>query len=238
MKKSLIIISFLIISTTLSAQIRNVSIQNSKAINDTIFNKNIFFLKEFANSRITMNDGSTYSVKANISSIAQAVTMIGEKGDTLGVSMEKDIVVFSGGGITAMKVSGKYHQVLHVNGEVSLAKTRNLDIRDRRPTGAYGGGTHTSSVDQVSHFDGGGVSQLMDLINNEWANGGIIEMEYEYIEELFLISKGRRYVPTRKNFEKLFSKQRSDIATYLKDSNVNFSKKDEVIGLFLYLAYD
>ena len=235
MKRSITIIMFLLISVTLSAQVRKVLIQNSRAIDDPVFNENLFFLKDFINCRISFNDGSVYSAKANISSVAQALVVIGEKGDTVGVSRERDIIAFSGGGITAFKVNGIYHQILSMSVDVSLGKTRRLDIRDRRATGAYGGSTHTSSVDQVSYFDSDGVANLMSLINNEWASGSIFEMEYEYEEDLFLISKGKRSVPTKKNFEKLFPKQKNEIAAFMKENNVTLSKKDEIIGLFKYL---
>jgi len=236
MKKGLIIISFLIISTTLFAQIRDVSILNGKAIEDSLFNSNMFFLKEFADSKITMNDGTIYSAKANISSIAQAVVVIGDRGDTLGFLKESDIAIFSGGGIVASKVNGVYHQILSISKDFFLGKTRKIDLRTRRPRGAYGGSTHTSSVDELSHIAVGGAGEVMRIINEDWSRGDIIELEYEYEEELFIISNGRRYVPTKRNFEKFFSKQKNEISDYVKENKTNFSKRDDVIGLFLYLV--
>jgi len=225
MKRGLILLITLVgFCLFASAQPETVIIRRGKAINDTLFNKRLFYLKEFADSRITMNDGSIYNAKANVMTIDQAVAMI-ENGDTTRVLKEKDIAMFSGGGSLMYKIDGLYHQLIETNGEVSLVVVKKIDFAKEKLEGAYGASNETAAISRLTRMQ----FDILLLDDTE------IVLGYQYKESLFLISKGRTYVPTQKNFERLFSKQKEDIEKFVIDNNIQFSRNNDVKALFNYL---
>jgi len=232
MRQSLIIlIAILGYSMDVSAQMKTVIIQNNRAINDTLFNKRMFFLEDFADSRITMKDGSMYSAKANIMTIYQYLVII-ENGDTIRTSREKDIAMLSGGGSLIYKIDGVYHQILETAGGVSLAIAKMINFEGEKLTGAYGGSIEAAAITKVTRVH----SESTDDNSWEWRREGRAEMRYQYKESLFLISDNKRYMPTKKNFERLFSKRKADIARFISDNAIQLSKNDDVITLFNYLV--
>ena len=227
MRRKLIILIILLSSGLLvSAQSETVTLRNGRAVNDTLFNSRIFFLKDFVNSRITMKDGSVYNAKANIVTIDHAVAMIEDSGDTIRVSKEKDIVSFSGGGALIYKIDGLYYQIIETNGDVSLAILKRLGFEKEKLQGAYGASNETSSISRVTRT-------LYDILGGP--DDIDVEMWYTYQELLFLVSKNRTYSPTKRNFERLFGKRKADIAEFLGDNEQQLSKDENIIRLFKHL---
>jgi len=225
-----LIILIIVFGISISAftQVKTVIIENGRAINDTLFNKRMFFLENFVDSRLTLKDGSVYSAKANIVTIDQYVVII-VNGDTLRTMEGSDIAIFSGGGALIYKIDGDYHQIIETGGEFSLAMTKAIYFEGERLPGAYGGSNETSAITKIS-------PQKIGIGNGwSWTDENRVEMKYRYKELLFLILNGKRYPATKKNFERLFPKQKADITKFINDNNVRFTEKDDVIGLFSYL---
>ena len=231
MKKAVILLIILSISVQMFAQMKTVFIENNRAVNDTIFNKKMFFFDDFVDSRITMKDGSTYSAKINIVTIYQYVVMI-EKGDTVTTSMERDIASIRGGGALVYKMDGIYHEIIGSNATVLLALTKMINFEGEKLTGAYGGSNETSSISKVSR------ENLNSRDGWAWADGNRVEMRYQYKEQLFLVVGNKRYVVTKKNFERLFPQQKANIQMFIDDNNIDMSNNDDVIALFRHLAQD
>ena len=228
MKKAVILLIILSISVQMFAQMKTVLIENNRAVNDPLFNKRMFFFEDFVDSRITMKDGSTYSAKANIVTIYQYVVMI-EKGDTIVTSMEKDIASFKGGGALIYKIDGVYHEIIESNAAVLLALTKMINFEGEKLTGAYGGSNETASISKVSR------KNMNSQDGWAWAEGNRVEMRYQYKEQLFLVVGNKRYVATKRNFEKLFPQQKANILMFIDDNNINMSNNDDVIALFRHL---
>ena len=215
------------ISISAFTQVKTVAIENGRAINDTLFNKRMFFLENFVDSRLTLKDGSVYSAKANIVTIGQYVVII-VNGDTLRTVEGRDIAIFSGGGALIYKIDGYYHQIIETGGEFSLAMTKAIYFEGERLTGAYGGSNETSVITKIS-------PQKIGIGNGwSWTDENRVEMKYRYKESLFLILNGKRYPATKKNFEKLLSRRKADITRFINDNNIEMSDNDDVIRLFRY----
>jgi hypothetical protein len=217
------------ISISAFTQVKTVIIENGRAINDTLFNKRMFFLENFVDSRLTLKDGSVYSAKANIVTIDQYVVII-VNGDTLRTVEGSDITIFSGGEALIYKIDGYYHQIIETGEEFSLAMTKAIHFEGERLTGAYGGSNETSAITKFS-------PQKIGIGNGWlWTDENRVEMKYRYKELLFLILNGKRYPATKKNFEKLLSRRKADITRFINDNNINMSDNNDVIRLFRYLT--
>ena len=217
------------ISISVSAQTKAVIIEKGKAINDTLFNNRLFFLKNFVDCRITLKNGSIYDAKANIMTIDQYVVII-VGGDTLRASRENEIATFSGGGAFLYKIDGDYHQVVESDGELSLAMTKAINFEGEKLAGAYGGSNETSAISKVSR-------KSISVENGwAWTDENRVEMKYRYKESLYLILNGKRYIATKKNFERMFPRRKADITRFIDDNNVQMSNNSDVIDLFKYLV--
>ena len=233
MRRGFIIIAFLLsFGLSLSAQMKTVIIQNSKAVDDTLFNKRVFFLDDFVDGRVVMKDGSVYRAKANVVTIYQYIAIIDDKGDTTRVAEEKDIVSFSGGGVFLRKIDGVYHQILETDGNVSLAITKAINFEGEKLTGAYGGSNETSAISKITRIYS---ESIHDNSSWGWSREDKAEMRYQYREQLFLISNDKRHLPTQKNFEKLFDKQKAEIKKFMTNNNTRLSGNSDIIELFRYL---
>ena len=234
MRRGFIIIAFLFgFNLSLSAQMKTVTIQNSRAVDDTLFNRIMFFLDDFVDGRVVMKDGSIYRAKANIVTIYQYVVIINDKGDTTRVTEEKDIVSLSGGGIFLRKIDGVYYQTLETNGDISLAITKAINFEGEKLTGAYGGSNETSAISKITHIYSEGAHEGSSW---GWNREDKAVMRYQYREQLFLISNDKRYLPTQKNFERIFNKQKAEIKKFMTDNNTRLSENSDIIRLFNYLV--
>ena len=234
MKRGIIISIILFSNLIVCAQVRTVTIENGRAVNDTLFDKQMFYLKDFVKSRITLTDGTMHTATANISTIDQ-ITYIIENGDTTRVLQEKDIAIFSGGGALIYKIDGTYHQLLETDGDISLMVAKVVKFEGEKLIGAYGGSSETAAISKISDAHS---ALFTEGYYDRWKWGGdmIVEMKYEYKEYFYLISKGKRYIPTKKNFEKLFGKQKADIAKFLNNNEQQLSKNENIIRLFKHLV--
>ena len=225
----------IILINSILSYAQTVFVQNGKPVSDSLFNERLFYLKDFTRSKVTLNDGTSYIINANVMTLDQVVLMI-ENGDTLRVQREKDITHFSGGGFLIDKINGVYYQLLNTDGETSLAISKTMIIEGEKLTGAYGTSNETASMNRISHLSSNSESVLSSHGSLAWRDrNDVREVNYSYKEHLFLISKDRKYIPTKKNFERLFPKRKSDMAKYIGENSISFSDDSNIIALFNYL---
>jgi hypothetical protein len=228
MKKSFLLILFVAIVCSISAQHKGVlKVLEGKIIEGQFFVDKLHILDEFKDGRVTLNNGETYAGKLNINTLDQSLRILNDKGDTIRIDSEKEVSVVSVGRDFFKKINNQYAQLINTDGEVSLALVRKMVIGAEKLQGAYGG---TSTVQAISKLAALEDDSRFDKIT------GTINLEYFYDELLFLIDKnGRMQLATKKNFERLFPKKKKLISQYLSETDVKFHRKEDLMAFFTYL---
>jgi len=177
----------------------------------------------FPKSQVTIKDGSVHDLEANVSTLWQNIFI--SKGTKF---PNEDIVMLKRGDTLIYRIDGEYNQILKTNGEVSLGVVK-FFIHDPPPISVPKEiGSKPLSRDDMQRA----LLESFEKIKQE----GEVELKYELREQLFLISEGKRYSPTERNFIKLFDDRKDDIKRYLKENNVKLLKNAEITELFGYLS--
>ena len=226
MKKHLLFILFLTIFSCAWAQSGTVKVLGGKVIEGQFFFDKLYVFESYLDGRISLKNGEYYSGKININTLTQTVRIISQEGDTIRINSEKNVDVVSAGRQFFKKINSFYVQLLNTDGETSLGLVRKMAIGKEKIVGAYGGTSEVASVTKIASVQD---DSRFDRIS------GASNVEYMYDELIYLIVKNKMLIATKRNFEKAFPKQKSLISKYIKNNNVKFSQKDDVIPLFSYI---
>lgn len=224
-KKSGAIIVVLLFSACIYAQEGVVTIRNGRVIDGGFFKTKEYVLPSFREGKVKLRDGSIYEGVININTLTQTISLINSNGDTLAVNNENMVDVVSLGSSFFFKIGKNYLQVIETNGEVSLGLLRALRIGEEKRTGAYGGSSETSTIVNVN-------SLTLEGVESQFTTSHKLKCKYE--ESLFLIYKGRPYVPGMKNFQKLFPKHKKEIGSYFKSVKAAPDDNERIIQVFKY----
>jgi len=174
-------------------------------------------------SEITMSDGYVYNLVANIATINQQIVIEGGK---IALSNE-DVIMLKLQDTIICRIDGAYNQLLKSTGDIWLGVMKSCDIdvsaHIERATNEVNARLQKGEDFPQASMN---VDQGMNRADN------IVPVAYEYREQLFLITDGKRYYPTKKNFNKLFDDRKDDIKRYLKDYKIKLSKNKGVVALF------
>ncbi len=227
MKKWGFIFLFMVTFFSALAQSGTVRINNGKIVEGDLFKEKLLIFDNYVDGRIRLKDNTYYTSKLNINTMTQSLRVISEEGDTIIVNFENMVDVVSAGNMFLRKIQNSYIQILNTDGDVSLGLVRKINMGKEKLVGAYGGTNEVSSIAKVSSID---VDSRFEKIV------GSSTLSFDYVENLFLL-QGSRLVPaTRRNFERMFSKKKSEIRSYVDQNNTRFNKKEEVAALFNFLT--
>lgn len=226
MKNLIWVVLFLSLSLSAWSQSGTVKVVGGKVVEGQFFFEKLYLFENFQDGRITLNNGEYYTGLININTLTQTVRIISQEGDTIRVKAENNIDVVSTGRQFFRKINNLYVQLLNSDGETSLGLVRKMAIGKEKIEGAYGGSSEVASVTKISHVvDDSRFDRL----------SGTSNVEYIYDELVFLVVKNKLLIATKRNFEKAFPRQKDLINKYIKENNVRFSKKDDVIPMFSYI---
>ncbi len=226
MKNTFLLISLLTLSLNAWSQSGTVKVLDGKVVEGQFFFDKLYVFDTYQDGRISFNNGEHYLEKLNINTLTQTIRIISQKGDTISISTENNIDIVSSGGQFFKKTNNLYVQILNTSSQISLGLVRIMSIGKEKLEGAYGASMETSSVDKINLID-----QDIRFGNNK----SIIDVEYTYNQVIYLLAKNKMLIANKKNFEKIFPKQKVLISKYLEENNVKFSNKEDVILLFNYL---
>jgi hypothetical protein len=227
MKRAILILLTMVTVLTISAQSGTIKVINGKVVEGDFFKEKIFVFDHYLEGRIRLNNGEVYTGKLNISTLNQTLRVISETGDTISISNEKLVEVVSSGNYFFRKFNIGYIQYLNTNGEVSLGLHRTMKLGSEKLQGAYGGSNEVSSIQKIATID---VDSRVEKIS------GTAELRYTYTETLFLMKDNKYYPANKRNFERMFSSLKSKINQYVDENKLSFSKKEDLVTLFNYLA--
>lgn len=227
MRNLAFVILVLLLSLGARAQTGTVKVLDGKIIEGQFFFDKQYIFDTYQEGRVSLDNGDYYTGMINISTLTQTLRMISQEGDTISINAEKKVNMVSTGRYFFRKINNLYVQVLNTDANASLGLVRKMFIGQEKLEGAYGGSSEVASISKINAIEN---DTRFDKLK------GTSNVEYIYDELLYLIVKNKLLIPSKKNFEKAFPKQKDLIAKYLIENNVKFSKRDDVIPFFNYLV--
>ena len=218
-------LSFLFCACHLLAQ--NTNTITIKAGEDvSVLYKHIYKYPEFAHGKVNFNDGTVAGSNMNFNLLLEAMQFIDEKGDTLALANENTIKYISIGQDTFYFHEG-YLQLVSTYGNTELVIKQKIKFTDEKNIGAYGIPTSTHTIDNYNTLRANNTYSLKlnkDLVYSK--------------ERKSYFNKGDRdfIIVNKKNLLKMFSNKKAIIEDYLKQTDVDFNKEDDLKSLFHYMA--
>lgn len=227
MRNLAFVILVLLLSLGARAQTGTVKVLDGKIIEGQFFFDKQYIFDTYQEGRVSLDNGDYYTGMINISTLTQTLRIISQEGDTISINAEKKVNMVSTGRYFFRKINNLYVQVLNTDANASLGLVRKMFIGQEKLEGAYGGSSEVASISKINAIEN---DTRFDKLK------GTSNVEYIYDELLYLIVKNKLLIPSKKNFEKAFPKQKDLIAKYLIENNVKFSKRDDLIPFFNYLV--
>lgn len=227
MRNLAFVILVLLLSLGARAQTGTVKVLDGKIIEGQFFFDKQYIFDTYQEGRVSLDNGDYYTGMINISTLTQTLRIISQEGDTISINAEKKVNMVSTGRYFFRKINNLYVQVLNTDANASLGLVRKMFIGQEKLEGAYGGSSEVASISKINAIEN---DTRFDKLK------GTSNVEYIYDELLYLIVKNKLLIPSKKNFEKAFPKQKDIIAKYLLENNVKFSKRDDLIPFFNYLV--
>lgn len=189
-------------------------------------NKVMYLYPQFVSGLIEMKNGQRYTRPVNYNLILTTIEFISEKNDTLALADEAAVSqVIAGDDVflftpACLKTISK--------GKVKLYVHEKMKIGDIQKVGAFGIPNSGSAIETVEQIQDPRRTVDMDV------NETIILTKATY----FMIeSEKHEFVPAnRKNILKVAPDKENEIKEYIKNKNVNFNKKNDLIKLANYIS--
>ena len=227
----LLLLFFILIGyADLSAQDSTfVTIKTGQSVKDVLTTSDIYHYPQFTNGKVFLRDGSKAAGKMNYNRLYGQMLFINPIGDTLALADEKNIkfIVIDK---DTFYYDGGYLRLMANGGVVKLTEKQIWVLADIRKIGTHNRPTTTVAITSFSSYtDGRDAAKSKDLIMNEDV---VLRKETQY----YFGDKFNLFVPaSKKGLLQLFPKEQQEIDNYLKETKVNFNKKDDVEKLYQFL---
>jgi len=224
---TLILFSVMLIGKIGLAQ-ENINAKVSRNENDIYVStdKNYVLLyAEAMDGRITFKDKTFAKAKLNINLLTDELLFISQQNQLMPVANQDQISFFSIGKDLFFKTPNGIVQVIANIKDVQLGVVRGFKTVEIDKGGAYGMSSSTSSVQQAS--------SLLETSNRVIASSLTVNQKVElgYYEKWYIVSNGKFYLATAKNFSKVFEVNKNEVNTFIKTENIDITNKDDLIRL-------
>jgi len=228
MKARLFLLFILIGYSNLWAQDSTVvTAKAGSRIKDVFTPADVFFQPEFIIGKVFLKNGTAANAKMNYHSLLDQMLFIDPKGDTLALDAEKTINFIVLDKDTFYYVEG-YARLVANNGIVKLVEKKIWQVSDLRKVGSHNRHADTYDVTSISTLSNG-YGKAYELILDQDV---VIRKKTQY----YFGNMYNSFVPAaKKNLLSLFPKQENMLVKYLKENNVNFSKKEDLEKLAQFL---
>ena len=229
-KLLLLLFTFSCYSDLLAQDSTLVTIKTGHTVNDVLTSGDIYYYPEFTNGNVYFKGGEKAVAKMNYTRLFDQMLFIDPKGDTLALADEKIIKFIIIERDTFYYDEG-YMRLIADDGGIKLAVKEIWVVADVRKIGTHNRPTSTVAISSLTSITNGkDAAKSKDLILNEDI---VLRKETQY----YFGNEYGHFVPaTRKRLLQLFPKGQRRIGNYLKDSKVDFNKKDDVEKLYQFLS--
>ena len=221
-----IILAAITISATAQTQRITKTVAGGSDLN-TVLADERFLFDGFKESLVFFENSSITKAMMNYNLLSGEMMFINKEGDTLTLKKTSDITAIAIGEHFFRYISKHYYEVLvaDTDSETALLIRRYIDRGTPAKYGAYGTTSPTSSIGVVSDMSTGAGTQKLSTS---------AEFRFQRIE-VFSLSRGNKIsTADKKNFLKIFSKNKVAIESYLKESPVDFKNEQDILRLYNY----
>lgn len=230
MRTCLVFLICLTLGTPLSAQIakRSYHVPNNSDITQTISVKDRYLLENFRKGTVYLRNGGRSEAPLNYSYFHAEIQFIDKNQDTLVIAeneMVRHIVIDD---MVFYYLPQQGHiQLIGDFGKIKLGRSQKLIKAGTEHRGAYGGYSSTASIASYSTYvDSKGYTQKLHSSSNV-----ILRMLTAY----YWIDQNQRFYPANKaNLNKIFSKQKEEIKSYLNNNTIDFADERDLTKLLEY----
>lgn len=203
-----------------------VFIPAGKSFSDVASLDKAYRFPTFTNGHVYFRDGTISAAKLNYNFLNKELEFISPSGDTLAIVKEqalniKNIVIDS---ITFYYYDGYLEEMAH-NENGKLLKRQFYQIKGSEKIGAYNLASTSSAIDSYSSYtDQNGQSRTLTVRENLTL---VIATEYFFGDKYNVVLRA-----TKKNMLDLYPKKKTQIESYLRNNNVNFTNGTDLLKLF------
>ena len=228
MKTRLLLLLILMQYSSLWAQDSTfVTVKAGYRISDVLTVSDIYLHPQFVYGTVLFRSGAKSAAKMNYNSLYDEMLFIDPKGDTLALTDEKTIKVITLAKDTFYYEDGYIRQVTN-NNVVKLAEKRIWELADIRKVGSHGRPANTGVTSLRTVTDELGTTR--DLVLSE-------DLILRKRAAFYFGDQYNHFVPAvKKNLLHFFPREENNLADYMKENKVNFSKKEDLEKVALFLA--
>jgi hypothetical protein len=223
----LFILTGLSCSHGFSQKIKYYTIQPGENILETIPKADVYEYSQFEKGFVYFRSGAKSTSQMNYNFIYEEFFFIDKKGDTLTLNNPEEVKMLTIGNDIFYFTGKRFVKSDTTIGETKLAVATFFATVSKRKIGAYG--TTTDAVtDYYSAYVMPNESKL-DLIPQVVTTIG-------RQQSLFIGNKFNQFqLVTKQNIFSLYAEKEKDLKKYLKDNKVNFSSRQHMINLVVYM---
>ena len=187
----------------------------------------VYYYPRFTKGKVFFKDGTKSEAKLNYSNLLDEIQFINAKGDTLGladevtinyIAVEKDSFYFDKG----------YVRLLAGNNLIRLAVKQIWTARAIGKKAGYDAVDPLASISSYNAYIAFGT--LYNLSVNE-------DTDLTKAEQYFFGNKDNHFLPAgKKNLFILFPEQRKQLEKYLRENNINYGDKDDLMKLISFFT--
>ena len=216
MKRLLVLLSLFMFSICLYAQ--DFVIERGTDVNEVMKDKKYLY-SDFQNGRAMYNDEAVAAGTLNYNMLTNKIQTLSNS-VVLDVVNQDNIVMVVIGDHTLVKLHKGFGEVIGKGSENQLVLHKRIDIKELKK-GGYG--VHHETAQSYNFMDIGDLK-----ISKE------SDVEVKFRTEYYLLDKGKHYTANKKNFQKIFSKNKNEVKQYIDDNDISFSNENNLKQLFEY----
>ena len=209
-----------------------IFIPAGKMLSDVITPGKIYRFPNFTQGKVYFRDGSVTSATLNYNFLNGHIEFISSNGDTLALVKEQILnlktVVIDSSRFYSHSVYGYMEQIAS-NETGKILKKQDYKVYKREKIGGYEQPSSTSAIESYSSFTSADGSILTSLNVRE-------NITLKRVKLFFFGDEYNTFLPaTKKNLLKMYPKSKSQLQSYLKESEVDFNNEADLKKLIASL---
>jgi len=227
-KLSILLLIWLTVSCLNQLSAQTLTTIRVKAGEDfTAVYKQMYRFPQFTYGKVYFMNKDSAVGRLNYNMLMGKMQFIDKRGDTLVLSDNNPIRLVAIDTNIFYCNSGECVELIAGLPSGELAVSNHLKLADEQKIGAYGLPTSTHTIENNSSFKAG------DDYSLQLSRDIVFTKETRY----YLVDTNKNFIAAnKKNFQKLFPKQKNIIENFLKENQVDFKKESDLEILFSYLA--
>ena len=204
-----------------------LTVKAGTTINESIPFPEIYVYPAFQFGTVLFKDGQSANAKLNYNFFDEEIKFIDPQGDTLGLANETTIKAISINTDTFYYDKGYLRQIL---GDPFARLVVHEKMREvgKEQISSYGQATSTAGSSNATAVDNNrsSLSQISPKFNRIYARQNIY----------YLGDRNNNFIPfTRKNLYKAYSKFEKEMTNYLKNTDIDFNKEEDLKRITQFL---